>query len=163
MKRKAQALLFVLFLFLITGALLGALTVMWNAAARISGYNFYGDIAFYLAQAGVERAKVEVLDNYWTACNEWLPGPGSNDWYTDMDVSGDNYTYEYNFHIINSSGHSSDLRHLTGQGRVRDAGGSVIAFRELGATVEDIVDTPPRDGFDDDLSGEVKAYSWREE
>lgn len=161
MNKRAQALLFVLFLFLITSVLLGALAGMWNATTLISGYNFYGDISYYLAQAGLERAKREVLYN-WTVGDHWMPGSGSGSWYTDLDVSGDNYTYQYKFRIINNSGHSGDLRYLTGQGRVLDAGGSVIAFRELGATVEGIVDASPTDNIDDDLSGEFTAYSWHE-
>ena len=86
--RKSQALVFVLFILAVFGALAGGIAVMWESEIRTRSSDRNSLIAFYLAQAGVERAKRAVLNNVSFSGNAPL-------WYNDMDLAADNYIFQY--------------------------------------------------------------------
>lgn len=153
--KKAQALLFVLFVLAVFGVLSGALTVMWQTELQMRSSEREGLLAFYLAQAAVERAKIMVLYGYW------VPNTYTINNQNDLDVAGDNYQFLYDITIITPAG---TTRTITGTGRVLDLAGNQIARREIQVVVTGISDTVPLggDGQDDDLSGAVQNWSWQE-
>jgi len=72
--KKGQALLFVFFLLLIVGILGGALANMWQAEINTRFSEKEGLIAFYLTQAGIERAKIELKTDW-----DWMGMDSDND------------------------------------------------------------------------------------
>lgn len=61
---KGQALLLVFLLSSIVGILAGALGIMWRSEFRIRSFEEDSLAAFYLAETGVERAKVRLANNW---------------------------------------------------------------------------------------------------
>jgi hypothetical protein len=151
--KRSQALLFVFFLLLIVSILVGALAVMWKAEIGMRNFERESMIAFYLAQAAIERGKIEVLYGYWA------PGVYVISNQNDLDLSGDNYQFIYDIEITNNGGTS---RTIKGTGRVLDLSGNEIARREIEVIVNGIEDNLPPYGVDDDLSGREQRWSWRE-
>lgn len=146
---KTQTLIFAIFFLLIIGILTAALVGMWQGQIQISGYQKYAIEAFYLACAGTERAKVEVLND--VSLSGW------HGWYTDLDNPHDNFTFRYGF-SVNINGNQ---REITGVGEVLDASSNILAHREITLIVEGVVDSD-HDGVDDDFSATIKPWSWRE-
>ena len=70
--KRGQALLFVFFLLLMVGILAGALAVVCEAEIKTRSLERDGLIAFYLAQAGIEGAKIELINN-----PSWDPNLGT--------------------------------------------------------------------------------------
>lgn len=60
---RGQALFFVFILLLIVGILGGTLGAMWKSEIRMRMLENEGMIVFYFAQAGIERAKIELRYN----------------------------------------------------------------------------------------------------
>ena len=73
MSRRAQTLLLVMFLLILAGALVAGLTRMWLAEIKMRSLGRDGLLAFYLAEAGIERSKAELKQNW-----AW-PGMDSNE------------------------------------------------------------------------------------
>ncbi|MFH1339346.1 MAG: hypothetical protein ABIH40_05845 [Candidatus Omnitrophota bacterium] len=71
---KGQALLLVFLLLLIVGILVSALASMWQAEIRVRSLEKEGLGAFYLAQAGIERAKIELKTDW-----DWIGMDTNND------------------------------------------------------------------------------------
>ncbi|MFA5118638.1 MAG: hypothetical protein WC695_07265 [Candidatus Omnitrophota bacterium] len=70
-RNKGQVLLFVFFLLAVVSFLVGALSTIWEAKVKVGALQKKGITAFYLAQAGVERAKYELKNNWnWTGILE---------------------------------------------------------------------------------------------
>jgi len=149
---RSQALIFAIFFLLIVGILATALVGMWRGQTQVSGYQKYATIAFYLACAGAERAKVEVLND--VDLSGWRPSDG---WYTDLDNPYDNFTFRYGF-SVNINGNQ---REITGLGEVLDANSNILAHREITLIVEGVVDSDG-DKKDDDFSAEVADGTWHE-
>ena len=151
MARRAQTLLLVLFLLVLAGVLVAGLARMWQAEISMRSLERDGLIAFYLAQAGIERAKVEVLGDVGLS--------GNSAWHNDLDIMGDNYNFRYNFNVAILG----TQRTLIGTGEVLDTNNNLLAHREITVTIDGIDDTnsasPPQDT---DYSGTVVAWSWRE-
>ena len=61
-RNKGQVLLFIFFLLAVVGFLAGALSTIWEAKVKIGTLQKSSIGVFYLAQAGVERAKYELKD-----------------------------------------------------------------------------------------------------
>lgn len=171
---KGQALLLVFLLLLIVGIMIGALASMWQAEIKIRSSEREGLIAFYLAQAGVERAKIELVSANGMSLTgagrcpdvgSAPPCPASTDpqGYPDLDIAGDNYTSYYYFQVepYPVPGYPN-RRVITGTGRVLDGIGDVVGYREVEVVVDNIEDTVPPIGTDDDNSGISVAWSWRE-
>ena len=166
--RKGQAFLFVFFLLLIVGILGGALAVMWQAEIKTRGADRDDLRAFYLAQAGVERAKIALLYN--------VNFKGDSSDFTDLDIAGDNYNFYYSFSISAVSGATKKWqRRIIGKGSVYlrksdGSDGALVANRTIAVIVDGILDIlnnttrhPPADGKDDDLSGSTVSYTWHEQ
>ena len=149
---KTQTLIFVIFFLLIVGILAAALVGMWRGQVQVSGYQRYAVTAFYLACAGVERAKVEVLNN--------VDLSGCHGWYTDLDNPHDNFMFQYKFCVDILPG---DRRKIRGIGEVLDANSNILAHREIALTVEKVADIiPPHNKEDDDFSATFVDGSWQE-
>lgn len=148
-----QAMFFALFIVAVFGTLSAGLAVMWESEIRTRSSDRDSLTAFYLAQAGIERAKILVLSGYWTPGNYNIVNQNS------LDVAGDNYQFLYDITIANSGGTS---RTLIGTGKVLDLSGNELAHREIQMTVGGISDTLPLDGLDDNMTGSLQAWSWRE-
>jgi Tfp pilus assembly protein PilX len=109
---KGQALFFVLFLLAIFGALSGTLAVMWETQNRVRALDRDGSFALYLAQAGIEQAKIWARNN-----------PGSPTTSVWINLGGG----RYNFSV------SGLTRDLSSAGQVQDGSGNTIAERQLSA------------------------------
>lgn len=143
---------FVLFILAVLGALAGGLAVMWESEIRTRTSDRDGLIAFYLAQAGIERAKIRTLSGVGSS---WMETDLS-----DLDVGGDSYLFRYD---ISGTDIGSGNYMLQGIGRVLNlAGTQEFARREIQVIVNGITDAPPPDGLDDDMTGSPQAWSWRE-
>ena len=119
MARRAQTLLLVLFLLVLAGVLVAGLAGMWQAEISMRSLERDGLIAFYLAQAGIERAKVE-LENNW----DWGGMDTNNDDVADNSekISLGDGTYWCDIVSRDETGAPTDRRAtLKAHGWVRDA------------------------------------------
>lgn len=132
---RGQALLFVFFLLLIVSILVIALSNMWQAEIKTRSLEKDGLIAFYLAQAGVERAKIEARNGVITA----------PDWSSEQSLGGGRYY----FYIENIGANQRLLRSI-GQGL--DNSGNTIAERRIEVRVQGI-GAPPESQI---------PWTWRE-
>lgn len=133
--KKGQALIFVFFLLLIVGILAGALANMWQVEIKVRSLEKDGLIAFYLAQAGIERAKIEARLGVITAPN----------WSSPQSLVGGRYYY----YIEDVGGNQRILRSI---GQRLDNSGNVIAERRIEVRVQGI-GAPPESQV---------SWSWQE-
>jgi type II secretory pathway pseudopilin PulG len=162
--RRGQVFIFVFLLMMIVGILAAGVAITWQAKTQVQALQRQSLIAFYLAQAGIERGKIEVLYGYWSA------GTYNINNQNDLDLAGDNYQFFYDIVIVNPMpGGGGTTRRLTATGRVLDLAGNEIACRQIQVDVSGIQDLvnngtglPPPDGIDDNLSGSIGAWTWRE-
>lgn len=170
--KKTQALLFILFLLVLIAALVAVLSFLTRQETKRQSRQQYSLAAFYLAHAGVEKAKVDTLSDYWTDGTHYFPGPNPDDWSDDLDLdTTDSYDYQYKYVLENPAVGSDDQREVVAEGRVVK-GASVLAFKRIEVTVEGIEDNLPSnpppgpvgdgDGVDDDQTGSVVSGSWRQ-
>lgn len=145
---------FALFILAVFGALSAGLAVMWESEIRTRASDRDGLIAFYLAQAGMERAKREILNAVGFPGN----APG---WYADLDVAGDNYSFNFNCSAIIPGGFPN-RRTITARGEVLDAAGNMLAHREIEATLDGVIDGIDPGTADDDGLASLAAWGWRE-
>lgn len=126
--KRAQALLLALFLLLIVGILTGALAIMWKTEIWMRSLEKNGLIAFYLAQAGIERGKIEAANNPglsgWRPC---LDDNNSSCWYNDLSQGW------YKFNIENMGG---NLRRIQSKARTIGLSGETLAERQLEVIVD---------------------------
>ncbi|MCG2711381.1 MAG: hypothetical protein L6416_03545 [Candidatus Omnitrophica bacterium] len=150
--KRGQALLFAFLLLMLLGILTAAVASLWQSEIKIRDEDKLATFAFYLAQAGVERAKIEVIYNVALS--------GSYGWYNDLDIAGDNYIFRYNFSaaII-----SPTERALVGTGEVLDLSGNILAHKEISVIVDGIADTVvPFDGIDDvPADNQMAQWTWQ--
>lgn len=188
--RKGQAIFFVLFLLAVLAAISGALVIMWDVEIQARSSERDGLVALTLAEAAVERAKIELINNINLTdagtcpgspgcplvCPPACPAPAPPYGYPDLDpdypsypnLAADNYIYYYYFRV--DSGGAPAQRRLIGIGEVRDStGGIVLGHREISITVDGITDSinngtglPPPEGIDDDGLAVKAPWSWRE-
>lgn len=114
MRSKAQAILLVLFLLALAGTLIVGLSGMLRAEVRMRALEQNGVYAFYLAQAGIERAKIELVNN-WENWGGLLAEPLGAGTY---DIS------------ISVSSLVPDGKCIVSSGRVRDS------WRQITVTIE---------------------------
>lgn len=114
-QKRGQALLFVFFLLIILGILGGALLNMWQAEIKTRSAERDGMMAFYLAQAGIEEAKIWARNN-----------PGANLTSGWITLGGGRYRY-----IVFGA-----TRRLSSIGQALDVSGNVIAERQIAVQVE---------------------------
>ena len=139
--KKSQALLFVFFLLLIVGILAGALAVMWQAEIEIRGAEKEGLVAFYLAQAGIENAKIYARHNPSSF-------PYQSGW---INFSGGRYNF-----TIAQVGPGPNRRNLSSTGQALDSSGNPIAERQLGVEVQGI-------GTPSTADDQQLPWAWHEE
>ncbi len=158
--KKAQVMVFVLFITGVIAVISGALTIMWESEMKTRSSEREGLIAFYLAQAAVERGKILVL------CDVGFVGSPNNNAVPQLYTSAGAYQFFYDIIITNPSPSSPPLgpasRRIEGIGRVLNSAGMEIARREIQVDVTGIVDSVPPVLQDDDLTGSVVAGSWQE-
>ena len=121
MRKETQALIFVLFILMIVGILVGALMVMWNSQIKTHSYQKLSLKSYYLAQAGIEHANVWAENNL----SHSLPYT-----YTSSDWGGSEY---YSFRV-EAVPHRPNQRHIIASGW-KEEGGKVIAQRNIELTV----------------------------
>lgn len=150
---KGQILIVTFFLLIIVAILTWGLLHMWESGVKHPLLREHSLRAFYLAQAGIERAKIEVLNN--VNLNGCQPGPTcDNHWFIDLDDVADSNTWNYRFEVTGAA--SATQRIITGVGQVLDKNGNEVARRVIEVTVDNIDDQLPSglpDGIDDDSSG----------
>lgn len=134
--KRAQTLIFVIFLLAIFGILSGALGVIWQAELQSRSSERDSSIAYYLAQLGIERAKVEARAN-----------PGLTGW-SGWQVLG---AGRYRFFIQDVGGNQ---RLLQSVGQRLDVSGNTIAERQIEVTIRGI-GTPPT------VDDAQVAWTWR--
>ena len=145
-RRKGQALLFVFFLLLIVGILTGALAVMWQAEIQARSESKDSLIAFYIAQTGIERVKIELAyDEDWP-----MPGGGS---FGPITFGGGTYSGSVQ-DITCPPGPYATCKEITCTGSIRNAT-KVI-------TVGVSLDMPPSDPPDTPGDEEQLPWTWRE-
>ncbi len=123
---KAQSLLFVVFLLILVATLAAALSSSLKSEYLIQSHQEYGLKAFYLASAGIERAKIE-------ATNGSITSPS---WSLAQSLAGGQYQY-----FIEDIG--SGRRLLRSQGRVFDNSGTLASEQEIEVKVEGMGDADP--------------------
>ncbi len=133
--RRGQALIFVFFLLLLGGILASALYLMVQADLQASSWEGGGLSAFYVAQAGIEQAKIEARNGVITAPN-----------WSSAQTLGDG---RYYFYIENIGANQRLLRSI---GQRLDNSGNVIAERRIEVRVQGI-GAPPESQV---------SRSWRE-
>ncbi len=111
---KGQAMFFVLFILAVFGALSGTLAVMWESEIRTRTSDRNGLAACYLAQAGIEEAKIWARNN---------PGLDITSGWTALGTGG------YRYVVIGAT------RDFSCVGQTLDGAGNVIAERQISAQV----------------------------
>ena len=128
MNNKAQILISVFLLLLMISIFSGTLARLWPQEILTRRYENKGLVAFYLAQAGIERAKIEAARNPglwgWQFCQDDL---NLSCWYNDVPGG------LYKFHIATLGG---NRREIISRGVVRDPSNRTLAQRELEATID---------------------------
>lgn len=138
--KKAQAIIFVLFILAVLGTVSGGLAVMWQSELQTRSSERDGLVAFYLAQAGVERAKIELANNEgWAGVGPVTLGAGT---YT-VTAAG----------ILCPAGPYLTCRQITSTGSIASA------QRQISLSV--CVDSPPANP---NIPGDesMLAWTWRE-
>jgi len=150
--RPGQALLLSLFLLLVISIIIAGLSQMLIRDVQIRSIREYNTIAFYLAQSGIEKAKVEILYDYWPAGTYAKPGAPNNWYYAPggrVCTSTDNYCdlsfpnglkFRYQYSIINPGAGSTE-RTLTSIGQVLSADGAVLSQKTISTTITGIANT----------------------
>lgn len=127
---RGQVLLFVILFTAVAGVLASVLAVQWQSMSATDVLVRDTDSALYLAEAGLERAKAELLLDV----NLVMSSPT----YTDIDPGpGNGLTYEYQFDISTSG----TTKHVVSYGTVRDAAGNLRAQRCLSADLSGLKHT----------------------
>ncbi|MFH1771697.1 MAG: hypothetical protein ABH872_02680 [Candidatus Omnitrophota bacterium] len=133
---KSQALLFVLFLLLLAGIFIVSLSGMWQSEILSRSEEKYSTAVFYLAQGGIERAKIEAKNGVVTApawSGPFVLGTGRYFFYIEDIGSGE--------------------RLIRSAGEILDSSGNIIARRQIRQEVESAATPDPR----------IKSWSWRQE
>jgi len=112
--KNGQALSFSIFLLALAGILASAVAGIWGNALRLRSLEIRSLSAFYLAQAGIEEAKIWARENYG---NDRTSG-----WTT---LGGGRYHYV----VVGAE------RSLNSIGQVLDAPGNVISERQIAVQV----------------------------
>jgi len=145
-RRKGQALIFVFFLLLLVGIIVGALAVMWQAEIQARSENRDSLIAFYIAQAGIERAKIELAyDEDWPVLGGGPFGP--------ITFGGGIYSGSVQ-DITCPPGPYNTCKEITSIGRIRNADRRLVTDVSL--------DSPPADPPDTPGDEEEIPWTWRE-
>lgn len=167
---KSQVLIFVIFIMLIAGTFGVLLSDMWSDEQGIRAGHRDSLVAFYLANAALEKGKIAILYDVANVNNiidtsvngtegHW-PGPTADDWEeAELDLAGDSRTFRFNFSVDDLAGPQI---YITGRGEVLDSNNNVIAHREIEVQVEGIEDIVAPVGTDDDLLATRVGTSWTE-
>ncbi len=137
--QKSQAILLIIFLLLLSGILIGALSVMWKSEIRTRYYGKEGMVAFYLAEAGIEQAKV------WARQNLGAILPYNSGWV--LGFSGG----RYQFTVAQATPPNPDRRKLSGIGQTLNSS----AERRIEVEIRGMLTPDPTDDG-------ILAWSWRE-
>ncbi|OQX54092.1 MAG: hypothetical protein B5M48_01670 [Candidatus Omnitrophica bacterium 4484_213] len=140
-ERSQVIFIFVFFLLLLTVILGGALAVMWTAESKARRIQRESLRAFYLAQAGIERAKI------WARHNPGGPFPHNSGW---IALGQGQYRF-----IVEDLGGLN--RRLESHGQTLDVSHTSIAERQIAVEITGI-ENPFVNPADDD---EV-PWSWQE-
>ena len=156
---KGQVLLFVLFTMLLLGILSAGLSAVWQTS--IDTYTLERDNlkVFYLAQAAVERAKIDILNDVTTGLR---PGPAITNWYSDLDDGTDNFTYQYRYSLdLLPAGtertQRPNRRVITGIGELLDGNSNMIAHKEIMCYIDGLADGADAGTADDDMTANQAA------
>lgn len=158
--KKAQTLLLVIILLFFISALMLSLNIIWQSELKTYSSEQLYLTALYLAQAGIERAKIDILYGCWKGGTCWSPGPSAQDWEESISSPNPNYIWRFQAKIESNCGNF--CRNITGTGEILDTGNNVLAHREINCEIDGIKDKLPGGGDDkdDDLSG--TPSSWHE-
>lgn len=134
-------MIFVLFILAVFGAIAGALTVMWQTEIQTRSAEKDSLSAIYIAQAGIERAKLEL------AYNEAWPGAGP------LALAGGTYTITASG-IACPPGPYNTCREIASIGLINTAERRVVVGVSL--------DSPPPDPPNTAGDEVVLPGTWRE-
>jgi Tfp pilus assembly protein PilX len=160
---KGQTMILIIFLLAILTILTTGLHELWQANMPTYTAARYGMQAFYLAQAGIERAKLAALNTtanfteplcadttnqscgycYYIMYENVTPFP------TCSQTNALPIKYLYNFTVTNIGG---TQRQLFGRGLVLDSANTTLAARQINLTINLITNT----------TASVVADSWEE-
>ena len=138
--KKSQAMIFILFVTAVFAILGSGLASMWESELRTRSSDRDGLIALYLAQAGIEEAKIWIRNN---------PGglfPFNSPW---QNFGSGRYGY-----TVNTLGGVN--RNIISAGQTLDAAANPIAERQISLQITNI-ETPNIDTANDIQA----AWSWR--
>lgn len=142
---KGQAFLFTFMVLLFAGILAAGLSAVWQSEVRLPPAHRDSDIAFYLAQAGIEHAKIWARYNPNSAL--WGANPYDNSW---RNFGSGRYRF-----LVQDLGAAN--RRLSAQGQALDSAGNALAERQI------IVDINGIENPNSNLSNDCQAvWSWRE-
>jgi len=122
--KNGQALSFSIFLLALAGMLASAVAGIWGNALRLRSLETRSLSAFYLAQAGIERAKIEAKS-----------GAVTGGWSSAQTLGGGRYSY-----YIEDIG--SNQRVLRSIGQCLDSSGNIAAERRVEVRVQNITNPP---------------------
>lgn len=139
-KNKGQALILVLVMLSIVAILSAILASMWQAEIEVRDQEKNGLAAFYLAHAGIEKAKVWLKQNltYYASSSSYDSG-----WVTELS------TGRYDFTVSDLTNSTATLRSA---GEVLDAFSSVAATRKIQVKIKNY-----------DSSPAIVDWTWEEE
>jgi len=118
--KNGQILILVLFFFVVAIITTAVLAAMWHVEIQMRALEKNSQSAFYLAQAGIERAKI------WVRANSGIIDSG------DVSFGGGIYKYAVSL--------GTGERIIDATGKVLDASSAVIAVRRIQVKV---TGTPP--------------------
>lgn len=116
-KNKGQVLLLALIMFSIVSILSAVLASMWQAEIEVRNQERNSLRAFYLAQAGIERAKIWIKQN-----PSYSPFPYESGWFSDLPGG------RYSFKVSEPVGLPMTLGSV---GEILDALGNSSAKRQI--------------------------------
>lgn len=132
--KKGQALIFVFFLLLLIGSIIGALSIIWQTEIQKRSLQKYNLRAFYLAQAGIELGK------FYAKAGLTIP-------VTPVTTSGGRFSYS----IVSGPGPFDRI--ITSVGEAFSSSGTVMAEKAITVRVEGIGNPPESQ----------TAWSWKEQ
>lgn len=139
-KNKGQALILVLVMLSIVAILSAILASMWQAEIEVRDQEKNGLAAFYLAQAGIEKAKVWLKQNltYYASSSSY-----------DSGLVTELSTGRYDFTVSDLTNSTATLRSV---GEALDTSGSVSATRKIQVKIQSY-----------DSSPAIVDWTWEEE
>lgn len=146
--RSAQVILFVFFLLILSGILVMGLQNMWQSEIQTRTQGREGLKAFYIAQAGVEYAKMRLANQEsWVGGGPFSFGDGT-------------FNVAVRIEPCPVGCGCSECRNIESTGKVYDSQGAQIAERKISVNIT--LDKNPNDPPDTPGDEQQLDWSWQE-